>query len=205
MKILKGTQTLKGRAVEIPDCGRDDLPEFFKEMGYKVGVEIGVYSGEFTEKFCKAGLKMYAIDPWLPHRDYQRRQSKCNNLYEETKKRLEPYDCEIIRKTSADAVKDFKDESLDFVYIDGNHQIKYIIEDIFEWSFKIKKGGCIAGHDYFYGRPNAGCLGMNHARYAVDAYTACYDIKNYYILGRRKPKTKDEYRDVWRSWFWIKK
>jgi len=205
MKIIEGIQVLKGRGVEIPNVGRDDLPEFFREMGYKVGAEIGVYGGEFTEKFCRAGLKMHAIDPWVSFRDYQRRQSKCSALYEETKKRLKGYDCNIIRKTSTEAVKDFENESLDFVYIDGNHQIKYVIEDIFEWSFKIKKGGCISGHDYFYGRPNAGCLGMNHCRYAVDAYTSCYGIKDYYVIGRRKPKTEDEIRDRWRSWFWIKK
>ena len=204
MKIIEGIRTLKGQGREIPDCGRDDLPKFFSEIGYKVGAEIGTYAGEFTEKFCQEGLKMYAIDPWTIHRDYQRRQKIADNLYEQTKKRLAPYkNCEIIRKTSMEAVKDFANNSLDFVYIDGNHQLKYVVEDIFEWSFKVKEGGAISGHDYFYGRPNAGCLGMNHSRLAVDAYTRAYDIKNFYILGERKPKNCGE-RDRWRSWLWIK-
>jgi glycosyltransferase involved in cell wall biosynthesis len=51
------------------------------------------------------------------------------------------------------AVTDFADESLDFVYIDGNHQLKYVVEDIVEWTKKIKKGGIIAGHDYIYTNP----------------------------------------------------
>ena len=47
-----------------------------------------------------------------------------------------------------DAVKDFKDESLDFVYIDANHGYESTKEDIREWSKKVKKGGIVSGHDY---------------------------------------------------------
>ena len=62
MKIIDGIK-LKGRPAEIPDCGRDDLPQFFVEMGYKVGAEIGVQEGIYAEEICKAGLKLYAVDP----------------------------------------------------------------------------------------------------------------------------------------------
>jgi predicted O-methyltransferase YrrM len=48
-----------------------------------------------------------------------------------------------------EAVKDFKDESLDFVFIDGNHQYSYVLEDITEWSKKVRSGGIVSGHDYF--------------------------------------------------------
>ena len=54
----KGRPACAGRPVEIPDCSRDELPELFAEIGYKVGAEIGVYKGAFTEKFCNAGLTM---------------------------------------------------------------------------------------------------------------------------------------------------
>lgn len=49
------------------------------------------------------------------------------------------------------AAPDFKPESLDFVYIDGDHKFKYVAEDISEWFWK--KGGMIAGHDYFCTHP----------------------------------------------------
>ncbi len=70
MKIIDGIK-LKGLPAEIPDCGRDDLPQFFVDMGFKVGAEIGVLRGEFTEKLCQAGLKVYAVDPWKNYLDYQ--------------------------------------------------------------------------------------------------------------------------------------
>jgi hypothetical protein len=38
-----------------------------------------------------------------------------------------------------DALNDFEDDSLDFVYIDGNHEFPYVAEDLFHWSKKVRK------------------------------------------------------------------
>ncbi|MCS7092137.1 MAG: class I SAM-dependent methyltransferase [Patescibacteria group bacterium] len=205
MKLIDAVKNKKGRPFEIPDCSRDDLPGFFKAMGFKTGAEIGVYKGEFSKKFCEAGFTFFAIDPWKYDKDYKDRhsQEKLDSFYEHTKRILSPFkNCTIIRKTSMEAVCDFEDESLDFVYIDANHQLKYVIEDIVEWSKKVKKGGVISGHDYIYTNPKTPA-GICHVIYAVNAYVNAYKIKNWYILGRYKPE-KGERRDSWRSWMWIK-
>jgi hypothetical protein len=202
MKIIDGLKLI-GKPAEIPDCGRDDLSQFFVEMGFKVGAEIGVAMGEFSEKLCKAGLKLFAIDPWLSYGDYPHVQRQMNNYYEYTKKVLAPYkDCTIIRKTSMEALADIPDESLDFVYIDGNHIFKYVAEDIDGWLKKVKKGGVISGHDYFY--TNAmGLLTMHHVAYVVDAFTKAYCVKNWYVLGQKYPPMGNK-RDKWRSWMWLR-
>src|SRR3990167_11418237 len=72
--ILEGL-SLRGRPAEIPDCSRDDLPQFFVDRGYKVGAEIGVYKGEYTKRFLDEGLKMYGIDPWRAYNNYNEYQS----------------------------------------------------------------------------------------------------------------------------------
>ncbi len=196
MNIVDGLK-LEGQKVEIPGCSRDDLPEFFKEMGYKAGVEIGVYKGDYSATLCKAGLKIYSMDPWLVYPDFYGmigNQEKQERNYIRAKSRLSHYDCTIIRKTSMEAVKDFEDGSLDFVYIDGNHDFKHITEDIWEWSKKVRKGGIISGHDYR--NQNAEVLPV-HVRYVLDAYTQAVDIPKWYILGREREIDRD------RSWFWI--
>lgn len=205
MKISEGLAQFKGEGVEIPDCGRNDLPEFFKEMGYKVGVEIGTDEGEFAEVIGKSGLKLYAVDPWESYPDYYREtlQTKLNQKYEITKKRLAPYDCTLVRELSMEAVKGFKDESLDFVYIDGHHGFKFVTEDIYEWSKKIKKGGAICGHDFIFTKTQPSSPYVCHVRYVVEAYTKAFKIKNWYVLGR-KHAGEGEKRDQWRSWLWIK-
>ena len=104
--------------IDIPHIGRDGLPELFHELGLKVGAEIGVRKGEFTIRFCEAGLKMYAIDPWLSYSDYleARGQSRMDWLYDQAQRVLASHDCAIIRKTSMEAVKDFE-EALTSVFI----------------------------------------------------------------------------------------
>ena len=47
-----------------------------------------------------------------------------------------------------EAIKDFKPESLDFVYIDANHSYKNMKDDIEGWSKIVRKGGIVSGHDY---------------------------------------------------------
>ncbi len=199
MKIIDGLK-LEGNPAEIPGATRDDLPGFFVEMGYTAGVEIGVDKGEFSEKLCQAGLTIYAIDPWLNYPEYfkRQRQDRLDETYEATKRRLAPYTCTIIRKTSMEAVKNFTDESLDFVYIDGNHEFKYVTEDIYEWSKKVKQGGVISGHDYTYSVPSHAY--SCHVKHVLLAYTAAYHIHHWYVLGLRN----EPGRDKWRSWMFIK-
>ena len=199
MKIIDGLK-LEGCPVEIPDCGRDDLPEFFKEMGYKVGVEVGVWTGEYGKILCSTGLKLYGVDPYkLSHGlQYYGKQENLDQAFEVAKKILKDCDYTIIKKTSMEAVKDFADESIDFVYIDGNHLYKYVLEDIIEWTKKVKKGGAISGHDYIYFYR----LGYNEVKDVVNHYTKKF-IKKWYVLGERQKKEGAK-RDKFRSWFWIK-
>jgi len=205
MKISEGLK-LKGRPAEIPDCGRNDLPEFFKEMGFKRGIEVGVFQGEYTEVLAKSGLEIYGIDPWLQYEGYVYSTGKTkvyfNDMYEKAKERLSPYkNVKLIRKMSMDALSDFEDESLDFVYIDANHTFKYIAEDMYYWSYKIKDGGILCGHDYAYFRHRyigGGC----QVKEIVNAFSFSYDL-DFWVLGRNK-KIKGEIRDDYRSWMFIK-
>lgn len=190
MKLIDGLK-LKGRPAEIPDSLRNELPELFKELGFKVGAEVGVYRGRFTEKFCRAGLKMSAIDPWIGYKGAgrsEKAQEMQDYNYQCAQKLLSPFkDCTLIRKTSMDALNDFKDESLDFIYIDGDHRFPFIAEDIYNWYWKIKKGGIISGDDYFCTNPVANNV-LCHVKPIVDAFVTAYDIPNFYIIGRKDKK-----------------
>jgi predicted O-methyltransferase YrrM len=46
------------------------------------------------------------------------------------------------------AAKSYEDKSLDFVFIDANHDFEFVKQDIESWLPKIKPGGYIGGHDY---------------------------------------------------------
>jgi hypothetical protein len=186
MEIYEAVNSLKGNPCIIPDSNRDDFPNFIVKSGYKTGAEIGVHRGEFTEKFCKMGLKMYAIDPWIGFAGQgrtQRIQANQDDNYNHVVETLSPYDCTIIRKTSIGALGEIGDNSLDFVYIDGNHDFPHAAEDIFYWSKKVKYGGIISGHDYFCTAPHATNIVCQVAP-VVDAFVKAYNIENWYVFGR---------------------
>jgi predicted O-methyltransferase YrrM len=177
-----------------------DLPALFKEMGLKIGVEIGVYKGKYSKWLLHGvpGLKLYLVDPWKAYDEYveqhdEEGQKVLDECYAEAQVRLKDRNVEFIRKTSMEAVKDFEDESLDFVFIDGNHSFEYVIEDIAQWSKKVRKGGIVSGHDYWNSVDRGAEPKLCQVKDAVDAWTKTNNI-SWYIA--RKDKSP--------SWFWIK-
>lgn len=205
-KLYDAVRTLKGREVDIPDVGRDDLPEFFKEMGYKVGAEIGVAQGAFSETLCKGGLTLFSVDPYIDYPDYHTpdNQARLDKEYDEARDRLSKYpNCTLIRKTSVEAAQGFENNSLDFVYLDGHHAFKFITEDLHEWSKKVRRGGCISGHDFVHSAVKDGPF-VCHVKHVVRAWTDAHGIKNWYVLGNKHFVDGKEKRDRWRSWLWIK-
>jgi len=210
-EIMKGLDlpANKDGRVEIPNTKRRQLPDFFKELGFTEGVEIGVYKGQFTRYLLKHGTTVYAIDPWREYSDYGdpkvHFQARQDEIYQSAKSRLLQYpNCRIMRKTSMEAVHDFQDRSLDFVYIDGHHGFKYVTEDIYEWSKKVKKGGIISGHDYAMKNTKEGSPYVLQVKFVIDAYTKAFKIPKWYVLGRYE-KIEGEHRDQFRSWFWFNK
>jgi hypothetical protein len=49
---------------------------------------------------------------------------------------------------SHEAAPLFPDGSLDFVYLDGNHQYEGITQDLALWWPKVRAPGILAGHDW---------------------------------------------------------
>ena len=55
----------------------------------------------------------------------------------------------VIRGLSAEAAKLYKDDSLDFVFIDAGHDYPDVHADLEAWWPKVKSGGWFAGDDYY--------------------------------------------------------
>lgn len=204
-KIKIGRQHI----IEIPNIGRNQLAQLFAELEFTKGAEIGVEKGIYSEILLKANpdLKLFSIDPWkasayvagIQGVDY--RQKHFDECYKEAKNRLREYDgCTIVRKTSLDAAERFKDASLDFVYIDGNHDFVNVTNDINVWQKKVRPGGIVAGHDYAFFPGGK----RNHVKHVILAYTKAYGIIPLFIAGAEAVGQRGIIRDRFRSWFWVK-
>ncbi len=180
------------------DCGKwHGFPKLFKELGFKTGAEIGVLKGQWSEKMFRSipNLKMYCIDKWgnyTGYADYE--HSKLKEYSKIAKTRLKKYNCEIIEKWSMETVSDFKDGSLDFVFIDGNHSFQYVVNDIAEWSKKVRKGGIISGHDFKIVNSDV----IIHVEAVIRAWTLIYKIHPWFICKDCNPYVRGI------SWMWVK-
>jgi hypothetical protein len=186
--------------IEIPNYGRFQLVHLFKELGFKVGAEIGVFKGEYAEAICKANptVTLYLVDVWMNYADFH--INGMEGAKEQALKRLEPYDTHVLHMDSIEAAKQIQDESLDFVYIDGNHDWLHVAQDLYYWHRKVRTGGIIAGHDYKKLRLPSQNM---HATSAVNGFTDAYQIKPWFLLGTRA-KTPGLIRDKSRSFMWVK-
>ncbi len=165
---------------------RVTLLEIMAILGYKIGAEIGVEVGRFSQTMFSTipNLKLFCVDPWQAY--HRNSQSREDQWYERAKKMLEGHNVEIIKKTSMEGVKDIPDKSLDFVYIDALHDFDSVMTDIILWTTKVRTGGIVSGHDFVY-----------YYQYgvvqAVMAYVAAHAITPWYITTEREP-----------SWFFVK-
>lgn len=136
----------------LPTANRTEMAKTLHELGFKRGVEVGVAQGWHSLLLCEniPGVELYGVDVWDLYEGYNEYTDRIHKYYLEAQERMKPYpNYHFVKKFSMDAVKDFEDGSLDFVYIDGAHDFKNVADDICEWSKKVKRnGGIVYGHDY---------------------------------------------------------
>lgn len=132
---------------------------FMKSQGMKniVGVEIGVDEGtnaKYAFKYLDI-KKLYLIDPYNYSEEYKQGDKGKFTIDENAQKaklimlnKLKDFPIELYEITSDKAVSKFKDKSLDYVYIDGDHRYEQVKKDIENYYPKVKKGGVFGGHNF---------------------------------------------------------
>jgi predicted O-methyltransferase YrrM len=123
---------------------RDDFHLIINELTLKKGVEIGVGGGRNSSYLLKNSKLelLYGVENWSTH---SYRKSK-KAIKEKLKTLGERFS--LIEESSLNAVSRFEDESLDFVYIDGDHSYRGSYADMVAWYPKVRAGGFFGGHDY---------------------------------------------------------
>lgn len=172
---------------------RLELANYFCEKNYKIGAEIGVADGRYSEILCQRipGLKLYSIDPWEPYDGNWRGVRYQNRAHRRAQERLCGYDAQLIKGTSLSAQSGIQKESLDFVFIDGAHDFNNSMLDILLWAPKVRKGGIVAGHDYYISR-------TVHVLPAVDIYCKENNIK-FNVIPEYNDGHPDDHSPCW--WF----
>lgn len=129
-----------------------------KQINY---LEIGTFYGA---NLISVGLtygldkesKLYCIDPWQDYEEYSEYKNEQPHIYNtfiENIKNSGIQDKIIInRGFSHKEINKFDDNFFDIIYIDGNHEGEYVLEDAVYSFRKLKVNGIMIFDDYdFYG------------------------------------------------------
>jgi hypothetical protein len=135
---------------------REHFPLWLSDSGLRgTGVEVGVYYGQFAEHILRNWPgKLVGVDPYICYPkeewldgcalvDLEEAMGQAVDTLNKFGERFR-----LIRKPSVEAATQFENDSLDFCYLDGNHDYKHVSEDLRAWWPKVKSGGVLGGHDW---------------------------------------------------------
>lgn len=138
------------------------IGELIRRHGWNCGAELGVKRGRTLFRLLDEHpqLSMIGVDVWSPmyehpDKDYDTGEmwhgcAACQEaLYQQVLVRSAEYGyrCKIMRATTRDAHEHVLDFTLDFVFIDADHRTESVLEDIDNWSPKVRFGGYLIGDD----------------------------------------------------------
>lgn len=143
----------------------EDLYDFLSRDFLKDGdifVEVGSWQGRSISyiaqriKSLNKDIKIFAIDTFKGQDDDDTHQEMVKNLGGST---LEIFNFNLkslglqdivtaIELDSIEASKTFENNSINAIFIDGDHRAEAVAKDLNAWYPKIKKEGVFCGHDY---------------------------------------------------------
>ena len=163
------------------------VQEMFGSNQVITGLEIGVASGWTMNHFLETlpNLILTGIDPYVGYMDgsIEITQEKLDAQYLAAQDNISDFTPRgtIFKGYSEEFVHLIVEESLDYIFIDGDHSYEGVLSDCKMYFSKVKKGGIFAGHDW--------CL--NGVKRAVNEFKEKHG----------SPEIKHVSNDVW---YWIK-
>ena len=123
---------------------------------------------------------LLAIDPWTDYSDYPEYKGRQETIYETFMQNVSPYleKIKVKRGYSHEVLPTLEDNSFDIMYIDGNHEPEYVLEDAVLAFRKLKVGGYLIFDDYGWGGPDL-------TKRGIDGFLNGYH-KRILVLGHRE-------------------
>ena len=133
-------------------------------------LEIGTFYGANIISVAESygshpDSRMYCIDPWEDYSEYPEYKGEQPTIYNAFITNIENsgHRDKIIvnRGYSNNEIPKFADNFFDIIYIDGNHEPEYVLEDAVLSFRKLKKGGIMIFDDYGWGGPDLTQAGID--------------------------------------------
>jgi Methyltransferase domain len=183
------THQICGIAKSVSDRA-DFWAKFIQLSQLKTVVEVGVWKGEFAANIldrCKGIETYYLVDPWR-HLDKWNKPANVsdelfNSVYSHAISVTERFRNKrvILRGKTNEVIEQVQNESIDLVYIDGDHTLRGIAIDLSRWAHKVRPGGFLGGDDF---RPSIWQHGSNYEATMVFPFAVHFaEAWGYKIYG----------------------
>lgn len=136
------------------------LIEMARRHGWRRGAEIGLLKGKTFGLLLDAlpGLELLGVDQW---RQLPEDEAAGSETYARFDMAAAEASCRAIAAGHPDRARILKgdsvamavtvaDGSLDFVFIDAAHTTAAVAADVRAWAPKVRPGGLITGHDWWF-------------------------------------------------------
>jgi len=117
-----------------------------------IACEIGSFRGKSSELFALHVKTLFCVDLWTPY-SVEYDDTVVNKAEAEFDLMRENYQNIVkLKSDSVDAALMFPNNFFDLIYVDADHDETPFRKDMTAWIPKVKMGGIISGHDYFFVR-----------------------------------------------------
>jgi hypothetical protein len=130
------------------------IPFFNGPINYlEIGVSDGGNAIHIANSYCNdPNSKIYCVDPWMDYDEYPEykgEQKKGWVRFNNNIQRSGSFEKFIVKRgLSENVVPTFENDFFDLIFVDGNHETKYVYEDGKMAFDKVKSGGYIVFDDY---------------------------------------------------------
>jgi len=159
-------------------------PDSSKPIKYaEVGAFYGANMVSVAETYgVHPDSTLIAIDPWTDYVDYPEYKGEQTTIYNAFTQNMEACGLServtVKRGYSHEVLPTLEDNSFDIIYIDGNHEPEYVLEDAVLAFRKLKVGGRLIFDDYGWGGPDL-------TKRGIDGFLHGYR-KRIIVLGQRE-------------------
>jgi predicted O-methyltransferase YrrM len=137
-------------------------PENYKNIPIKY-LEVGAFYGANAISVANTYAahpesELHLVDPWEDYSEYPEYKTEQPKIHDQFLRNIESSGAKdkmkIHRGFSNVEIPQFADEYFDIIYIDGNHEPEFVMEDAVLSFRKLKKDGIMIFDDYGWGGPD---------------------------------------------------
>jgi SAM-dependent methyltransferase len=160
--------------IDLSNC--KNKPINYLEIGANYGANLLSVAKTYGQH---ENSKLFCIDPWEDYNEYNEYKEKQKSIYEQFAENVyysgHKDKIFIMKGYSHKEIFRFDDNYFDIIYIDGNHEPEFVLEDAILSFRRLKKEGIMIFDDYGWG-------GEDCTKKGIDTFTNVFKNK-IEILG----------------------